>query len=87
MTLCVEALKAAIREAKAGKDVQRYIDAWECLRLAAPDEPEATMDQAWVENARRANKQETSRLEHELKQYKNNLIKDSIRVSILNRVS
>lgn len=78
--LCVDALKAAIAEAKRGKDVQRYRDAWECIRVAAPTEPESQWDPAWVENTEKANKMETARLEAELKQYKNNLVKESIRV-------
>lgn len=80
MPLCVDALKAAITEAKKGKDVQRYRDAWECIRIAAPNEPESKWDPAWVEMTEKANKIETARLEAELKQYKNNLVKESIRV-------
>lgn len=78
--LCVDALKAAVAEAKTGKDVQRYRDAWECVRVAAPGEPEASWDQGWVEQVERSNKTETQRLESELKIYKNNLVKESIRV-------
>jgi COP9 signalosome complex subunit 1 len=79
--LCVDALKAAIAEAKRGKDTQRYREAVECLRIAAPSEPEATFDQAWLEAQEAANQIETNRLLTELKGYKNNLIKESIRVS------
>ncbi|KAI1212206.1 26S proteasome subunit RPN7-domain-containing protein [Annulohypoxylon truncatum] len=78
--LCVDALKAAVAEAKRGKDIQRYRDAWECIRLAAPDEPEARWDDAWVTKTDRANKAETLRMETELKGYKNNLVKESIRI-------
>lgn len=67
-------------EAKRGKDIQRYRDAWECIRAAAPEEPEARWDDAWVTKTDRANKAETLRMETELKGYKNNLIKESIRV-------
>ncbi|KAI1489187.1 26S proteasome subunit RPN7-domain-containing protein [Biscogniauxia mediterranea] len=80
VTLCLDALKAAIVEAKKGKDVQRYRDAWECIRTAAPAEPEAKWDDAWVNATERANKLETQRLEAELKGYKNNLVKESIRI-------
>ncbi|KAK8111525.1 COP9 signalosome complex subunit 1 [Apiospora kogelbergensis] len=80
--LCVDALKAAITEAKKGKDVQRYRDAWECIRIAAPNEPESKWDPAWVEMTEKANKIETARLEAELKQYKNNLVKESIRIGL-----
>ncbi|GKT81012.1 26S proteasome subunit RPN7 [Colletotrichum tofieldiae] len=78
--LCVDALKAAVAEAKAGVDVQRYRDAFECIHIAAPNEPEALFDQEWVENAERANKAKTHQLESELKGYKMNLIKESIRM-------
>lgn len=80
MPLCVDALKAAIAEAKGSSDVTRYIDAWDCIRIAAPDEPEAQRDQAWIDRIDRANKTETARLESQLKGYKHNLIKESIRV-------
>ncbi|OTB17933.1 hypothetical protein K445DRAFT_315673 [Daldinia sp. EC12] len=78
--LCVDALKAAVAEAKRGNDVQRYRDAFECIRVAAPDEPEAKWDEAWVTATEKANKAETHRLESELKGYKNNLVKESIRI-------
>lgn len=81
MPLCVDALKAAIAEAKKGKDVQRYRDAWECIRVVAASEPEAQFDRAWEEATEKSNKAETHRLELELKGYKNNLVKESIRVS------
>ncbi|KAI1306578.1 26S proteasome subunit RPN7-domain-containing protein [Xylaria venustula] len=78
--LCLDALKAAVVEAKKGKDVQRYRDAWECIRLAGPNEPEAQLDEAWINNTTRMNKNTTHQLETELKGYKNNLIKESIRI-------
>jgi COP9 signalosome complex subunit 1 len=78
--LCVEALKAAVIEAKNGKDLQRYSDALGCIKLAAPEEPEATRDQVWIDNIDKLNQAETHRLEAELKGYKNNLIKESIRM-------
>ncbi|KAH8668315.1 26S proteasome subunit RPN7-domain-containing protein [Xylariales sp. PMI_506] len=78
--LCVDALKAAVAEAKSGKDVQRYRDAWECIRLASPSEPESIFDQPWADRVDSANKAETARLEAELKGYKNNLVKESIRI-------
>lgn len=80
VTLCVDALKAAVAEAKSGQDVGRYKEAWDSIRLAAPDAPEAQRDEAWIESTDKANKTETLRLETELKGYRNNLIKESIRV-------
>jgi COP9 signalosome complex subunit 1 len=76
----VEALKAAVIEAKLGKDVGRYERAVIALAEVAPGEPEADLDKEWIEYTRKVVKAETERLEHELKGYKNNLIKESIRV-------
>ncbi|KAK3375069.1 26S proteasome subunit RPN7-domain-containing protein [Podospora didyma] len=78
--LCVDALKAAIAEAKRSRDTHRYREAVECLRIAAPSEPEASFDQAWLESTEAFNRAETHRLTAELKGYKNNLIKESIRM-------
>lgn len=78
--LRVEALKAAVAEAKSGSDILRYNDACVLLRAAAPDDPDAQRDEAWIENTEIANRNETARLETELKGYRNNLIKESIRV-------
>ncbi|KJZ68541.1 hypothetical protein HIM_12069 [Hirsutella minnesotensis 3608] len=78
--LCVDALKAAIVEAKKGPDVGRYKEAWDCIRMAAPEDPDAQIDDAWIERTEAANKMESDRLEAELKGYKNNLIKESIRM-------
>ncbi|KAL2752552.1 hypothetical protein ACRALDRAFT_2029760 [Sodiomyces alcalophilus JCM 7366] len=78
--LCVEALKAAVAEAKSGNDVGRYKEAYECIKIAAPSEPEAVLDQAWVDRVTRENRAQTHRLELQLKGYKNNLIKESIRM-------
>ncbi|KAL6239329.1 CSN complex subunit 1 [Aspergillus navahoensis] len=78
--LAVEALKAAIAEAKSGKDVSRYLRAVQALADVAPSEPEATIDREWVERSQKVVKAETDRLEHELRGYKNNLIKESIRM-------
>ncbi|KAG5930125.1 hypothetical protein E4U42_002861 [Claviceps africana] len=77
---CADALKAAVIEAKAGSDVACYSEAWECLSQVAPDDPEAQKDDAWIEKTEAENKAETIRLENELKGYKNNLIKESIRM-------
>ncbi|GFP58939.1 hypothetical protein ACSS6W_008293 [Trichoderma asperelloides] len=78
--LRVEALKAAVAEAKSGSDITRYNDACALLRAAAPDDPDAQRDDAWIENTEIANRNETARLETELKGYRNNLIKESIRM-------
>lgn len=81
--LGVEALKAAVTEAKAGKDIRRYAEAWAHLEGVAPNEPEAVRDEEWISTTDRQNQAETARLETELKGYKNNLIKESIRVRLV----
>ncbi|KAI9367470.1 CSN complex subunit 1 [Aspergillus egyptiacus] len=78
--LAVEALRAAVAEAKSGKDVSRYERAVQALAEVAPNEPEAAVDREWVERSSKIIKAETDRLEHELRGYKNNLIKESIRM-------
>lgn len=79
--LANDALKAAIAEAKASKDVVRYEKAVRALAEVAPNDPDATLSSAWVQETQRFVKAQTERLEHELRGYKNNLIKESIRVS------
>lgn len=81
--LGVEALKLAVREAKRGKDIKRYLEAQNHLETIGPQELEAIRDKAWIEKTEKQNQAETQRLEAELKGYKNNLIKESIRVCLL----
>lgn len=78
--LAVDALRAAVREAKKGDDVGRYREACLYLQAVAPNDEEAQIDQEWERKKEEQNKKETLRLENELKGYKNNLIKESIRV-------
>lgn len=78
--LSTDVLRSAVAEAKSGKDVARYEMAVRALAEVAPAEPEATLDTAWVQEVQRSNRAQTDRLEHELRGYKNNLIKESIRV-------
>ena len=67
-----EARQAAVEEAKQGKDVGLYQAAVSALRVSP--------DIAWIDGTNKLVKAETDRLELELKGYKNNLIKESIRV-------
>lgn len=85
--LSVDALKTAVIEAKNGTDSYRYKEAWDCIRIAAPGEPEAARDDAWIAKIESANRHETMHLEGLLKGYKNNLIKESIRVRISSQLS
>jgi COP9 signalosome complex subunit 1 len=67
-------------EAKKGRNVAHYNVAQEAYSHVASDEAEAQHDDQWVANMEKQNKVEGARLEAELKGYKNNLIKESIRV-------
>ncbi|PLB50674.1 COP9 signalosome complex subunit 1 [Aspergillus steynii IBT 23096] len=78
--LSTEALKTAVAEAKSSKDVPRYELAVRALAEVAPNEPEAVLDKEFVERTTKVVKAESDRLEHELRGYKNNLIKESIRM-------
>lgn len=77
-----EAAKLAIREAKRGADVRNFQDAVALLH-AVPGfrDTERLLDTSWAVDQEKRNVKETQRLENELKGYKNNLIKESIRVS------
>lgn len=52
----------------------------QALSQAVPSDPEAVLDKRWVDVTKQTVRAETDKLEHELKGYKNNLIKESIRV-------
>ncbi|EDN97703.1 hypothetical protein SS1G_12557 [Sclerotinia sclerotiorum 1980 UF-70] len=78
--LGVEALKILIKEAKQGKDVTIYMDAYAALAKVAPNEPEAFRDDQWIDATNKSNAAEAARLEAQLKGYKNNLIKESTRM-------
>lgn len=78
--LASDALKAALAEAKQGANVRRFLDIISYLQQSASADVAAADDPAWVEKTRKIVDKETERLESELKGYKNNLIKESIRV-------
>lgn len=75
-----------IKEAKQGKDVTIYMDGWAAMSRIAPNEPEAVRDDQWIDATNKSNAAEAASLEAQLKGYKNNLIKESIRVSHLTYV-
>lgn len=81
--LSVDALHAAIAEAKQGKDVNFYSLLTDRLHQIVQDDPLGIPDVQWCERKTKEVKAELESLEQQLKQYKNNLIKESIRVSQL----
>lgn len=78
--LGVDALKLAVKEAKKGQDTKRYVDAQTQLANIAPTEPEVVPDTAWLTKTTKQNAVDAQNLEGQLKGYKNNLIKESIRM-------
>lgn len=82
-SLSLEALHLAIPASKNAKDPALYLSLASLLRNIDPNDSLASPDLDWVDKANKMNEQEADRLEHELRGYKNNLIKESIRVRIL----
>lgn len=66
--------------AKNGKDVQLYNDTVLLFSQITGKPVKELTDQKWIDLQEKKNEAETKRLENELKQYKNNLIRESIRV-------
>lgn len=79
--LGVDALRLALKEARQGRNVDKYLELIWLAEQVAPSDPITIKDQDWIESTSRQVRAETTRLENELKGYKNNLIKESIRVS------
>lgn len=80
--LAVEALKLAINLLKKSQDVPRYKST--VITLAAIDgsDPDALVDYEWVDRVSRKVVADTEKFDAQLKSYKHNLIKESIRVSL-----
>jgi len=75
-----------VQEAKRGSDVRNYHEAVALLkRVSKAKDVDTFVDPTWATRQEKENVAETNRLEHELKGYKNNLIKESIRVSLETR--
>lgn len=71
-----------MNEAKKGQDINNYNDAVFLLEsVTSSKDAKDLVDTAWLSQREKQNAAETKRLENELKQYKNNLIRESIRVS------
>jgi COP9 signalosome complex subunit 1 len=81
--LAEEAARLALIEAKKGNDVRFYQEAVALLkRVSTGKNLGNLLDPAWAAQQEKKNNAETARLENELKGYKNNLIKESIRVGL-----
>ncbi|CAK7272561.1 hypothetical protein SEPCBS119000_005192 [Sporothrix epigloea] len=80
VALHIDALRAAVAEAKKSRDTGRYQRAAAYLRIRAPEEAEKLISKSWIDSTDATNAMQTKRLERELKVYKNNLVKESIRM-------
>ena len=77
-----EATKLAIKEAKKGSDVHFFNEALALLQqISNLKDVEKLSDRSWAKDQEKKNSTDSHKLENELKGYKNNLIKESIRVS------
>lgn len=73
----------AVLESKKGSDVRNYHEAVALLKRASRGKNlDNLLDPVWAAQHEKQNSAETARLESELKGYKNNMIKESIRVSL-----
>ena len=80
--LRIEALKLALDDLKKGSDVEKYSEALNKLNEALSIQrlPFYPPDTEWIETTKKFRVADSIRLEGELKTYKNNLIKESIRM-------
>jgi len=80
--LQIDALLHAVRLIKEKTfNVSMYREVVEQLQRLNPSLPESTIDRTWADHALRSSRLTAEKLEAELKLYKTNLIKESIRVS------
>lgn len=75
-----EAARLAVAEAKQGSDLYNYHDAVALLAAITGKDAKDLIDKNWLSQREKQNVAESKRLENELKQYRNNLIRESIRV-------
>ena len=79
--LASEAFRLAVKQFRESTiDANGYVNAVERLRSVQPNIPEAQLDSAWVSETLLQNRRKTDKLELELKSYKTNLIKESVRM-------
>jgi COP9 signalosome complex subunit 1 len=86
----IEAYKLALAETQTNTfDTQKYEHIATRLNsaLKARNEPEVPIDREWMQTTQKQSKVTTEKLEAELRNYKNNMIKESIRVSVAYKAS
>lgn len=79
--LSVDAFRSAISEARHSNNLELLQELQADFQKVVPNDELAHIDATTLQHAETRNRKQTERLEHELKGYKNNLIKESIRVS------
>ncbi|KAI5810083.1 26S proteasome subunit RPN7-domain-containing protein [Peziza echinospora] len=78
--LAVEALKLAISILKKSSDVTRYKAAVATLYSIDPTDADARLDEEWVDKVSKRVANDLEKFDAQLKSYKHNLIKESIRM-------
>lgn len=78
-SLAQQSITMAVTAGKNGKDTQLYLQLCDLASKLGMQEP-AQPDTTWVEKQDEGNRRELARLEGELRGYKNNLIRESIRM-------
>lgn len=68
---------------KQTQDVPRFRLALDILRKLSPEDADAAQDDVWIEKTSRKVASDTERIDADLKSYKHNLIKESIRVGLI----
>lgn len=79
-------MRLAAAEVKKGKDVNLYERVMQLFGQIAPYDSASKQDSAWIDRTNSEAAAESHRLEGELRGYKNNLIKESIRVGYVNLI-
>ncbi|KAI9008335.1 26S proteasome subunit RPN7-domain-containing protein [Gaertneriomyces semiglobifer] len=80
--LAVDAYSAALQELQSTADVSKYVKVHKKLNevLSANGKPSASLNEPWIDRMTKEARLKTEKLEKELKDYKNNMIKESIRM-------
>jgi COP9 signalosome complex subunit 1 len=78
--LAEDSFRQSIKLLKEGSDTERYKQAVQGLQAILPDDPEAQIDEEWLEETTKKVATGIEKYEAQLHSYKHNLIKESIRV-------
>jgi COP9 signalosome complex subunit 1 len=76
----LDAYKLALSELESTRNVNLYVKVLDQIRALNPSEIDEMVVNEWISQTRKSNQATLAKLESELRNYKNNLIKESIRV-------